>query len=53
MESIERKATRAGDGTWRVDNLVVPRPGRWTVRVDALITDFEKVILAGAVDIRP
>ena len=25
MEPIERKATRAGDGTWRVDNLVVPR----------------------------
>ena len=53
MEPIERKATRAGDGTWRVDNFVVPRPGRYTVRVDALINGFEKATLDGAVDIRP
>jgi copper transport protein len=53
IEPIERKAKRSGDGTWQVGNLVVPRPGRWTVRVDALITDFEKATLDGEVDIRP
>jgi copper transport protein len=53
IEPIERKAQRSQDGTWQVDNLVVPQPGRWRVRVDALVTDFNKAILEGEVDIRP
>nr|WP_246728394.1 CopD family protein [Microvirga terricola] len=53
IEPIERQAKRTGDGTWQVDNLVIPMPGRWRVRVDALITDFQKATLDGDVDIRP
>jgi copper transport protein len=53
IEPIERRAERAADGSWRVENLVVPLPGRWRVRVDALISDFNKATVEGDVDVRP
>ncbi|TIL17517.1 MAG: copper resistance protein CopC, partial [Mesorhizobium sp.] len=36
IEPIKRAAKKPGDGTWRVDGLVVPVPGRWTARLDIL-----------------
>jgi copper transport protein len=53
IESFERRAVRNPDGTWRVDGLVLPVPGRWQVRIDALITDFDKTTLEGSVEIAP
>ncbi|WP_225771590.1 copper resistance CopC/CopD family protein [Inquilinus sp. Marseille-Q2685] len=53
IEPIRRKAARAGDGSWRVDGLVVPVPGRWTARIDVLISDFEIAKLEDMIDIRP
>jgi copper transport protein len=53
IEPIRRPARKPGDGTWRVDGLVIPASGRWTVRVDILISDFEIARLTGDVDIRP
>ena len=53
IEPIERRAERAPDGTWQVENLVVPLPGRWRVGVDALISDFDKASVEGEVDVRP
>ncbi|OWJ56310.1 copper resistance CopC/CopD family protein [Inquilinus limosus] len=53
IEPIRRKAVQPGDGTWRVDGLVIPVPGRWTVRVDVLISDFEIAKLEDVIDIRP
>jgi copper transport protein len=53
IEPIKRPATKAGDGTWRVDNLVVPVPGRWNVEVAILISDFDLVRLRDTIDIRP
>ncbi len=53
IEPIRRKAVKPGDGSWRVDGLVIPVPGRWTVRVDVLISDFEIAKLEDVIDIRP
>lgn len=53
IEPMKRAATKPGDGSWRVDNLVIPVPGRWTVRIDILVSDFEIVKIEAPVDIRP
>ncbi|TJV27517.1 MAG: copper resistance protein CopC, partial [Mesorhizobium sp.] len=53
IEPIKRAAAKPGDGTWRVDDLVVPVPGRWTARLDILISDFEMVKIEAPIDIRP
>ena len=53
IEPIERHAVKAVDGTWEVEGLVLPVPGQWRVRVDVLISDFEKVTLEDHIEIRP
>jgi len=53
IEPIRRKAVKPGDGTWRVDGLVIPVPGRWAVRIDVLISDFQIAKLEDVIDIRP
>jgi copper transport protein len=53
IEPIERHAVKAADGTWQVEGLVLPVPGQWRVRVDVLISDFEKVTLEDHIEIRP
>lgn len=53
IEPLKRAATKPGDGSWRVDNLVIPVPGKWTVRIDILVSDFEMVKIEAPVDIRP
>ncbi|TGS19364.1 copper resistance protein CopC [Mesorhizobium sp. M2E.F.Ca.ET.209.01.1.1] len=52
IEPIKRPATKPGDGTWRVDNLVIPIPGRWNARLDILVSDFEMVMIEAPIDIR-
>lgn len=53
IEPIKREATKPGDGTWRVDDLVVPVPGQWTARLDILVSDFEIVKIEAPIDVRP
>ncbi|RUV68265.1 MAG: copper resistance protein CopC [Mesorhizobium sp.] len=53
IEPIKRAATMRGDGTWRVGDLVIPVPGRWTARLDILISDFKIVKIEAPIDIRP
>ncbi len=53
IEPLKRPATKPGDGSWRVDKLVIPVPGRWTARVDILVSDFEIVKIEAPIDIRP
>lgn len=53
IEPLKRAATRPGDGSWRVDNLIIPVSGRWTVRIDILISDFDMVKIEAPIDIRP
>jgi copper transport protein len=45
IEPMQRSATNAGDSNWRIDDLRIPLAGRWTLRVDILINDFEKETL--------
>jgi copper transport protein len=52
IEPIARQAARNDDASWRAD-VVLPVAGRWQLRVDALITDFEKLMLETDVDIKP
>ena len=52
IEPVRRPAEKDADGVWRVRGLLVPRPGRWTVRIDVLVSDFEKVTLEDSVEFR-
>ncbi|RRH93883.1 copper resistance protein CopC [Mesorhizobium tamadayense] len=52
IEPIKRPATKPGDGTWRVDDLVIPIPGRWNARLDILVSDFEMVKIEAPIEIR-
>ena len=51
VEPLERKAVRSADGNWTVADVPIPFAGRWRVRVDALVTDFEKVTLQDELDV--
>jgi copper transport protein len=53
IEPFERHAVRMDGGTWHVNNLVIPVPGQWLVRVDALVSDFDKIMLEGMIEVRP
>ncbi|MDP3321832.1 MAG: copper resistance protein CopC, partial [Bosea sp. (in: a-proteobacteria)] len=53
IEAIERPAMRGADGVWRIDDLSLPRPGRWSVELAILISDFEMIRLTETVEIRP
>ncbi|MBZ9764866.1 CopD family protein [Mesorhizobium sp. CA8] len=52
IEPIKRPARKPGDGTWRIDNLAIPLPGRWNARLDILVSDFEMVKIEAPIDIR-
>jgi copper transport protein len=52
VEPIHRSATLR-EGVWQVDVLPLPLAGRWQLRVDVLVSDFEKQMLEDSVDIRP
>jgi copper transport protein len=45
IEPLQRAATSLGDGRWRVDDLLIPVAGTWRVRVDVLVSDFEKIVV--------
>jgi copper transport protein len=44
IEALERKATLGADGYWHVDDVPIPHPGRWHLRIDAR-TAFQKITL--------
>jgi copper transport protein len=45
IEPVRRDADSTGPFNWRIDDLRIPIAGRWTLRVDILISDFEKETL--------
>jgi copper transport protein len=51
IEPLRAVATAQPDGSYRIDSMSLPLPGRWDLRVDALIDDFTKVIFHTHVDI--
>lgn len=52
IEPVKRSAT-ATEGAWRIDGLQIPLAGRWKVRLDVLVSDFEMAKLEGEIQIRP
>jgi copper transport protein len=52
VEPIVRAATKGADAVWRIDNFSIPAPGRWEMKVDILVTDFDRVSLDGVVDFK-
>jgi copper transport protein len=53
IEPLRREAVSVGENLWRVDDFVLPAPGRWRLRIEVLISDFEKVMLEDDIRIRP
>ena len=53
IEPFRREASKPGDGTWRAEDVVLPLPGRWTVEIEILITDFDLARIRGEIVIRP
>ncbi|QPF94812.1 copper resistance CopC/CopD family protein [Bradyrhizobium commune] len=53
IEPIERDAELGPDGYWHVRKVELPFAGRWHVRIDALVTDFEKVTLEDELEVQP
>jgi copper transport protein len=49
IEPMRRVAARAGENTWWVDELRVPVEGRWNLRLDILVGDFEKLMIEDTV----
>ena len=48
--AIERKARLGTDGYWHVDDVAIPAPGRWHMRIDA-VTPFQKISLEDDFDV--
>jgi len=51
IEEIERQGTLEPDGFWHVSKVPLAIPGRWHMRIDALVTDFEKITLEDDLDV--
>jgi copper transport protein len=51
IEPLQREATLGPDGYWHVTDAPIPYPGRWHMRIEALVTDFRKVTLEDDFDV--
>jgi copper transport protein len=51
IESLRLPATHVEGAAWLVDNVSIPTVGRWQVRVEILINDFEKVTIEDQIDL--
>lgn len=52
IEPIERRAVLGADGYWHVRGVPLPVSGRWHMRIEALVSDFEKVTLEDQFDVK-
>ncbi|MGX4771564.1 copper resistance CopC/CopD family protein [Bradyrhizobium guangdongense] len=53
VEPMEREAELGPDGYWHVRKVELPFAGRWHMRIDALVTDFEKITLEDDLEVAP
>jgi copper transport protein len=51
IEPIRRPARQTGDEPWQTDSFAIPAAGRWQVKIEVLVTDFDRVTLEGTLDI--
>ena len=49
VEPMRRPAVQVADTLWRVEDLRVPLAGRWTMRVEILVSDFDKAVIENTV----
>jgi copper transport protein len=49
IEPLRRSAVHSGESNWRIEGLRVPVAGRWNVRVEILVSDFDKVTVEDSV----
>jgi copper transport protein len=52
IEPLRMPATQVEGAAWLVDRLQLPLPGTWQVRVEILVSDFEKITLEDTVEFR-
>lgn len=52
IEPIARPARRGAEGSWSVDDLPALPPGRWSARVEILVSDFELLKLSETIELR-
>ncbi|CDZ42534.1 copper resistance protein CopC [Neorhizobium galegae] len=52
IEPIRRRAEKGRDG-WTVPDIVLPISGRWRLRLDVIISDFEITRMEGEIEIAP
>ncbi|MGE0500126.1 MAG: copper resistance protein CopC [Rhizobiaceae bacterium] len=52
VEPLRRKAERIETGGWTAE-LALPLPGAWTVKLEVMVSDFDKVTMDAPVEIRP
>lgn len=55
IEPMRRNGVRQGDpggASWRIDDLRIPVDGRWRLRLEILISDFEKIVIEDAAELR-
>jgi copper transport protein len=52
VEPIRREGEVTASGAWRIDDLPLVPPGKWSLRVDVLVSDFEKLIFETEVELR-
>jgi copper transport protein len=50
VEAIVFSAKQADDGTWQVQEIDLPSLPRWNVRIDALVSDFDRISLEASLD---
>jgi copper transport protein len=51
IEPRSRKAIAEGDGKWRIDDFRVPIDGVWRMRIEILISDFNKEMIEDNVEL--
>jgi len=51
IEPVRRIAANEDDSLWRIDDLRIPLAGRWRLRVEILISDFDRVALDDDVEL--
>ncbi|UWU80855.1 CopD family protein [Bradyrhizobium huanghuaihaiense] len=53
IEPMAQAASLGPDGYWHVRKVELPFAGRWHVRIDALVTDFEQITLEDDLELAP
>lgn len=53
IEPMERGTSLGPDGYWHVRKVELPFAGRWHIRIDALVSDFESITLEDELEVAP